>query len=1033
VAAGDAVTLDGSTSSDPEAGALSYAWAAVSGPAVTLAGASTATATFTAPSVASPGEDLVFELTVTDGAGLTHSRTVTVHVAPRSNLAPVARPGDDQSVMTGDAVTLDGSTSSDPEAGALSYAWAAVSGPGVTLAGASTAAATFTAPGVAAPGADLVFELTVTDGAGLSDSKTVTVHVAPRSNRPPVANAGPPQAAVPGDVVVLDGSRSSDPDADTITYSWAQTSGTAATLSNATSATAQATMPALPAGAEGLVFALTVTDSSGLSSTASVTVSLAPTPAGPLATTVGLIDDAVSGGTLTAEKGLTYKVFALFGDPRLPAQYRGSEPDLVGGTGIMAELAATYDSLSVEAKTEVYPFLLPAYVTNSWYDLARRAGRLGRVGQVGRVGKVSRTAAAPGAPVWKWVTNGKVKVWYDEDLSVNYADGTSAKFADLAQGVLDAVGGTIWGKLTDLMGKEPPPDAGVAPPALPSADYGYKPGNLDASGALDIVLAHGMNASGYTHPYEAAPTPTFITIDAVMWPLGDEKTPGLIQIAAHELMHSWQFSYKKKEDPLSYYWVMEATAAWTEDYVYPEANSENRYAAWYLDTTRLPADDQTNFRQYGLYTAFSFWTNGDHGGGAKAPPSMVKTLWENAETMSSLDAVDGAYPVPDLGYTWPKWMSSFFERFWADALVAAWNRGEQGYFFTKDKLAIGAKVAPNKSTVVTLGGSSDKAYFLDDLDSTGKIELPYLTGRYYHFVFPEDAARTVMFYDGLRTKLELLVGEKDTLVYGGEPIIPTGDPPIDPADGTEWRLLTKIDGQWNEWTPPWHMPGASLYFGMPAAVYFCRDAKAERLQELVVILVNSSPDKDRVVKPLETASLLLVSNMGCWGWDGQITADDAPVGGHQTVTTAQVKYRRAQDVDGTIPAGVLPPGPFLLATGNFHTEISGQVDDCTYSGGDTWTDSSMGDANATLGMMPEARDGGYYRKFEGDGSSGAHEVPYHYQCKDVSGDSTTKPIWWQPSPNGVLADVSPDGTVLQGSLKDGDTHYQWNLHSVREP
>jgi hypothetical protein len=43
-------------------------------------------------------------------------------------------------------------------------------------------------------------------------------------------------------------------------------------------------------------------------------------------------------------------------------------------------------------------------------------------------------------------------------------------------------------------------------------------------------------------PHRAAPTPVFITLDAFVWPLGD-ATPGLIQIAAHELMHTWQFRY----------------------------------------------------------------------------------------------------------------------------------------------------------------------------------------------------------------------------------------------------------------------------------------------------------------------------------------------------------------------------------------------------------------------------------------------------------------------------------------------------------
>lgn len=949
------------------------------------------------------------------------------------NHAPAAAAGADRSVTGGDAVALDGSGSTDQDGDALTYAWTQTGGAGVELSGASAARATFTAPNAEA---DLTFTLLVTDAGGLFDTDTVTVHVVPPAgNRAPVAAAGPAQAAAEGDAIVLDGSQSSDPDGDSLAYAWSQTAGTAVALSDPAAATAYATAPAPAGGAEDLVFELTVTDPDGLAATASVTVHVGAAASVEISpTTVGLIDDAVAAGTLTEVQGLTYKVFAVFGDDRLPAGYRGTEPDLASGTGIMTELALKYDTLSQAAKEEVYPFLLPPYVENSWYNRYPRP-----LPRTGRAGRVSRTAAAVGAPSWKWVTNGKVKVWYDEDLQINHADGSSTTFQELAEGILDAVGGTIWPKLEQLMEKEPPSDAGVAPPALPSPDYGYKPGSLDASGALDIVLAHGMNASGYTHPYKTThPTPTFITIDAVMWPLGDEKTPGLVQIAAHELMHSWQFSYSKKENPLSYYWVMEATAAWTEDYVYPDANSEDRYAAWYLDTTRLPADDQTGFRQYGLYTAFSYWTNGDT---AKAPPTMVKRVWENADTMSSIEAVDESHPLPAELPTdaLPHQFTSFFERFWTDALVAAWNRGADGYFFKKDKLTNGARVSPNKTTAVTLGGQADKVYFLDDLDGSGALELPYLSGRYYHFVFPEDSARTVVINDGLRTKLELMADNDGTLVYAGEPVLPDdSNPLLDPVEGAEWRILTKIDGVWAEWRPPFTIPGQSLYGTMPGMVSFCRDAKAERLQELVIILANSAPDKSIVVKPPELPPLVLVSNLACYGWEGTFTsAPAAGASGLQESTTAQVTWGRVREVMPQYDReGTLPPGPFVFKSGSFSTRISGRDGDCAYSGGDAWT-ATAGDTengpDAALGMLHQARGGHMYRAYDGYGTAGAHEVSYTITCPDFTDTSTITPSWWSASPDGELPSVSSDGTTIQGSSQSGDTRYEWNLRAVREP
>ncbi|MEW5766397.1 MAG: fibronectin type III domain-containing protein [bacterium] len=64
----------------------------------------------------------------------------------------------------------------------------------------------------------------------MSGPKSVTANF----NRPPVANAGSDQTVGLGSLVVLDGSLSSDPDGNPLTYQWTQTAGPAVTLSNPT-------------------------------------------------------------------------------------------------------------------------------------------------------------------------------------------------------------------------------------------------------------------------------------------------------------------------------------------------------------------------------------------------------------------------------------------------------------------------------------------------------------------------------------------------------------------------------------------------------------------------------------------------------------------------------------------------------------------------------------------------------------------------------------------------------------------------------
>ena len=289
VAAGATVNLDGTGSSDPDAGdTLDYSWTQTGGTAVTLTGANTATPSFTAP--AGPAT-LTFELTVCDQEPLCDTDTVVITVGeqPPVNQAPTADAGDDQTVAAGATVNLDGTGSSDPDAGdMLDYSWTQTGGTAVTLTGADTATPSFTAP--AGP-ATLTFELTVCDQEPLCDTDTVVITVGeqPPVNQAPTADAGDDQTVAAGATVNLDGTGSSDPDAgDTLDYSWTQTGGTAVTLTGADTATPSFTAPAGPAT---LTFELTVCDQEPLCDTDTVVITVGEQPPVNQAPTADAGDD----------------------------------------------------------------------------------------------------------------------------------------------------------------------------------------------------------------------------------------------------------------------------------------------------------------------------------------------------------------------------------------------------------------------------------------------------------------------------------------------------------------------------------------------------------------------------------------------------------------------------------------------------------------------------------------------------------------------------------------------------------------------
>jgi hypothetical protein len=251
---GTLVTLDGSGSSDPENDPLTYNWTQVAGSSVALDVTDPIHPSFTAPWVTAGGETLTFKLIVSDGELDSDPDCVDITVKNVNN-PPVADAGDDKTVQEDSLVMLNGSASYDLDNEPLTYSWVQTAGSLVTLSDDDTATPSFTAPFVGSAGETLTFELSVSDGI---DTATDTVDVfVENMNHQPIADAGSARTVDEGVTVILNGSGSSDPDNDPLTFAWTQIVGSTVILSDSTAANPTFTAPS---GADTLRFQLIVND-----------------------------------------------------------------------------------------------------------------------------------------------------------------------------------------------------------------------------------------------------------------------------------------------------------------------------------------------------------------------------------------------------------------------------------------------------------------------------------------------------------------------------------------------------------------------------------------------------------------------------------------------------------------------------------------------------------------------------------------------------------------------------------------------------
>ena len=290
------------------------------------------------------------------------------------NQPPLAIAGPDQAIAENNTTVLDGTASNDPDGTILFFSW--------SLNGVEIGTEPKVTVGPLAVGAHTI-TLTVTDrsGASASDDMILTVF----ANLPPVANAGPDQTVDYTQSVTFDGTGSSDPEGEALTYVWniGCSNGAAAATDTDASGGPAAGMGSCPEIATGpnptvgsfvvgtSVIVLTVTDIHGAIATDEMILTVTNDPpvanAGPDQTIQTLETTILDGnGSSDAENDIMSYVWSIDG-----VQIATGASPVVGPfyTGVYTVTLTVRDGRNVTATdTVVLTVLNRAPVANAGLD-----------------------------------------------------------------------------------------------------------------------------------------------------------------------------------------------------------------------------------------------------------------------------------------------------------------------------------------------------------------------------------------------------------------------------------------------------------------------------------------------------------------------------------------------------------------------------------------------------------------------------------------------------------------------------------------
>lgn len=566
-------------------------------------------------------------------------------------------------------------------------------------------------------------------------------------------------------------------------------------------------------------------------------------------TSGALIAAARTAGRIDDEQALLYRVYAHFGDPRLPSEFEGaplSTPDHL----LLREVAGRLPALSASTQALLRPFLLPPIYAGSRLAAASAGAPASQRERAKQTVNCERSSAA-----FFYAT--RTTAHFNIHYTTLHAG--QAKAAELVASMIEE----IYASLTGALGRFPASDAGE---------------NCNGGdGAIDIYLqANWFSASStpamtVAYPGRCENVPAFIVAESGLagalggYALGidnDDLVRQVKAMLAHELTHVIQFGVDRARDCADYKWFDEAMAQWATDHVDPtfdqyedghltasgfsgEEHTGPFFLQNLLDEHRVsievsPDDKTAPSNGYADYLFFQYLAR-------RFGAATMGELLAGTASDGSVEAIANALRGRADGG---------LKSIWPEFARTLWNHHQEqrlDYWHVTDRYQRG---------LVSAFDPDGKLYGLQPLHKPTDIDLKGaqralwpLFGKAAAFPSGYEFAPRSLQYERVR-----FVDQNARAVQWVNPIA------LLPANEfIRVEVLTKINGSWSavqDWT-------------RESARFWCRDKVAERIEEMIVIVSNSEVNRGSerpYVLPQAVPIQISASNVGCWKWTGSASS-----------------------------------------------------------------------------------------------------------------------------------------------------------------